>query len=85
MRGLADAIIVTGAETGIAPDAERLRAIRDAVDAPLVIGSGLTTENAVAFAAADAAIVGTAIKRGGEIDQPVDTKRVVALLRAFKG
>jgi membrane complex biogenesis BtpA family protein len=84
-RGLADAIIITGPETGSAPDAERLRAIRAAVDAPLIVGSGLTTENAVAFGAADAAIVGTAIKRGGDVDQPVDAKRVAALLRAFKG
>ncbi|MGZ7041161.1 MAG: BtpA/SgcQ family protein, partial [Thermoanaerobaculia bacterium] len=72
LRGLADAIIVTGAETGSAPDAERLRSIREEIDAPLVVGSGLTQENAAAFREADAGIVGTAIKREGDIDQPVD-------------
>ncbi len=84
LRGLADAVIITGVETGSAPDAERFRAIREELDAPLIVGSGLTTQNAAAFAAADAAIVGTAIKRGGEIDQPVEAKRVAALVRAFK-
>ncbi|MGZ4810750.1 MAG: BtpA/SgcQ family protein [Thermoanaerobaculia bacterium] len=84
LRGLADAIIITGAETGRAPDAERLRSIREEIDAPLVVGSGLTQENAAAFRDADAAIVGTAIKREGDVDQPVDANRVEAIVRAFK-
>jgi len=85
LRGLADAIIVTGAETGSAPEAERLRILRAAIDAPLIIGSGVTAGNAASFDAADAAIVGTAIKRGGDVDQPVDVKRAAAIVRAFKG
>jgi len=80
-RGLADAIIVTGAATGAAADPSRLRMLREAIpDAPLVVGSGLTAENASQFADADAAIVGTSIKRDGRIDP----QRVEALVRAFK-
>lgn len=84
LRGLADAIIVTGAETGAAPDASRLDMLRKAVDAPLIIGSGMTASNAAAFATADAAIVGTAMKRDGDVDEPVDAARAAAIVRAFK-
>jgi len=84
-RGLADAVIVSGAETGSAPDADRLRVVREAIaDAPILIGSGLTDENAEAFAGADGAIVGTAIKRGGRVDDPVDRQRVERVVAAFK-
>jgi uncharacterized protein len=80
LRGLADAIIVSGAETGAAPDAERFARVRAAVDAPLLVGSGLTEANAASFAAADGAIVGTSVK--GE--RRVDAERVKRLAAAFR-
>jgi membrane complex biogenesis BtpA family protein len=84
-RGLADAIIISGAETGSAPDADRLRVVREAIGgAPILIGSGLTDENADAFADADGAIVGTAIKREGCVDDRVDRQRVERIVTAFK-
>ncbi|MEA2489991.1 MAG: uncharacterized protein QOH21_1783 [Acidobacteriota bacterium] len=86
LRGLADAVIVSGIETGAPVDARRLNALREALpDAPLLLGSGLTEENAAAFGAADGAIVGTSIKSGGRVDGPVDATRVAALVRAFRG
>ncbi|HUR79614.1 MAG TPA: BtpA/SgcQ family protein [Thermoanaerobaculia bacterium] len=81
LRGLADAIIVTGSETGAAADPSRLRALREEVDAPLLIGSGLTAENAAQFAAADGAIAGTSLKTNGRVDRG----RVEKLVRAWKG
>ncbi len=80
LRGLADAIIVTGNETGAAADPSRLRELRALVDAPLLVGSGLTAENAARFADADGAIVGTSIKTGDR----VDAAKVEAVVRAFK-
>jgi uncharacterized protein len=85
LRGLADAIIVTGAETGAAADPSRLRMLREAVEAPLLIGSGLTARNARDFgdadgAGADGAIVGTSIQRDGAVDAAL----VEAVVRAFK-
>jgi membrane complex biogenesis BtpA family protein len=81
-RGLADAVIITGAETGAAADPTSLRLLREAIpDAPLIVGSGLTRENAHRFDEADAAIVGTSLK--GE-DGRVEASRVKALARAFK-
>lgn len=84
LRGLADALIVTGAETGAAADAGRIADLRAAVDAPLLIGSGLTAANARDYTGADGAIVGTAIKREGRLDQPVECDRVARIVAAFK-
>jgi uncharacterized protein len=80
LRGLADAIIVTGSETGAAADPSRLAALREEVDAPLLVGSGLTAENASQFADADGAIVGTSLKKLGRVDRA----KVEALVRAWK-
>jgi membrane complex biogenesis BtpA family protein len=86
LRGLADALIVSGRETGAAADPARLDLLRAALpDAPLLLGSGLTAENAASFFAADGAIVGTAVKAGGDVDAPVDRERVARLVAAFKG
>src|SRR5439155_13268512 len=53
-RGLADAVIISGAETGSAPDGDRLHIVREALDdTPILIGSGLTESNAAHFADAD--------------------------------
>ena len=80
LRGLADALIVTGSETGASADPARLRTLRDALDAPLLVGSGLTAQNASQFGDADGAIVGTSIQRDGKVDAGL----VHALVRAFK-
>lgn len=85
LRGLADALIVTGAATGSAADPARLAELREALaDAPLIAGSGVTAENAAEFALADAIIVGTASKRDGDVDAPVDATRLERIVRAFK-
>lgn len=85
LRGLADALIVTGAETGAAADPSRLASLRELLeDTPLIAGSGVNAENAARFADADAAIVGTASKRDGRVDAPVDADRLGAIVKAFK-
>ena len=79
LRGLADAVILTGRETGAAADSSMLKLLRETLDVPLVIGSGLTAENATQFVLADAAIVGTSLKREGRVDPAL----VRAVVRAF--
>jgi membrane complex biogenesis BtpA family protein len=84
-RALADAIVISGIETGAPADPGRLRRLRAILpDVPLLVGSGLTAENAGAYGDADAAIAGTSIKRGGDVDAPVDRDRVARLVAAFK-
>ena len=79
-RGLADAVIVSGRETGAEVDARRFHDVRNAIDAPLLIGSGLTSENASSFYEADGAIAGTSLKREGVVDRG----RVEQLVAAFR-
>ena len=81
LRGLADAIIVTGSETGAAADPARIHSLRALVDAPLLVGSGLTASNAAQFADADGAIVGTSL----QVDGRVEVGRVEAVVGAWKG
>ena len=83
-RGLADAVIVSGAETGAAVDSERLRTVREAIDAPILIGSGLNVDNVHLYGDADGALVGTAFKEDGNVDAPVDAARVARLVSAFR-
>ena len=79
-RGLADAIIISGLETGLPADARRLSDVRRQVDAPILVGSGITAENADEYFDADGAIVGTSLKTQGRVDR----KRVARVVKAFK-
>lgn len=79
-RGLADAIILSGLETGLPADARRLSDVRRQIDAPVLIGSGITAENADEYFEADGAIVGTSLKSRGRVDRG----RVERVVKAFK-
>ncbi len=83
-RGGADALIVSGKGTGIEPDLELARRLRSAVpDARILIGSGATTANLPHLAeVANGAIVGTSLKEGGRLTQPVDPGRAAAIVEA---
>lgn len=81
LRGLADAIIVSGPATGAAADPGDLEVLRAALpDCPLLLGSGVTAENLSEIAGlADGVIVGTSLKTDGW----VDTTKVRGLLAAL--
>jgi membrane complex biogenesis BtpA family protein len=82
-RGLADALIVSGPETGAATSPEDLECIREAVpDRPLWVGSGVTSGAARSLLeTADALIVGTCLKRGGRTEAELDPRRVRGFVR----
>lgn len=84
-RGLADAVVVTGEGTGRPVSVELLREVRAAAgDRMVIIGSGMSPERAEALAPfADAAIVGTWLKREGRVDAPVEEARVRQLAEAL--
>jgi membrane complex biogenesis BtpA family protein len=85
-RGLADVLLVTGTETGGPVDPERLGRVKRAVpDRPVYVASGISPENASLYPEADGFIVGTALKRGGKVENPVDPRRVQSLVRTIKG
>ncbi|HLV79702.1 MAG TPA: BtpA/SgcQ family protein [Chthonomonadaceae bacterium] len=80
-RGLADALIVSGAATGAPTSVEDARRVKAAApQTPVLIGSGFSVESAPALLAyADGAIVGTSLKRDERVVEPVDAARVRAL------
>lgn len=86
-RGLADAVIVTGAATGAVTDPDRLATVRAAVpDTTVHVGSGVEPGAIDTLREhADGVIAGTWLKRDGRVHQPVDLARVRTLRAALDG
>ncbi len=86
-RGLADALIVSGAGTGQTTDLRDVELVRAACPkAKILLGSGVTAGNVQAYLPlADGFIVGSSLKTGGKVQNPVDPRRVAALARAIRG
>jgi membrane complex biogenesis BtpA family protein len=84
-RGLADALIVTGSRTGAASDRDELRRVRAAVAAPVLVGSGVTADTiGELLGLCDGAIVGSWLKRDGDVAMPVDRERVMLLMEVAR-
>jgi membrane complex biogenesis BtpA family protein len=81
---LADGLIVTGVATGRPADPAEVRAVAQATGLPTLVGSGVTAANVGDYAAADALIVGSFVKRDGVWSSPLDPSRAAALTRAFR-
>lgn len=86
-RGKADAVIVSGAATGKPVDLDQLAAVKQAVpDRPVLVGSGATADSiGEILRRADGAIVGSALKPGGDITALVSSELVRAFLAAAAG
>jgi len=86
-RGLADGLVVTGMATGEPTAMADVKKVRDAAPGiPLLVGSGATADNAAELLSiADGLIVGTSVKRGGVLANPVDAARVRRLVDAARG
>jgi membrane complex biogenesis BtpA family protein len=79
---LSDGVIVTGVATGAEASMEELRKVKEAVDIPLLVGSGVTLANVEAYlAVADALIVGSYFKEGGHWAQGLDSERVQSFMK----
>jgi len=83
-RGLADGLVVSGPATGELTPLADLKRVRSAVpDIPLLVGSGVTVDTAAELLSmADALIVGTSVKRDGQVANAVDPERVRRLVAA---
>lgn len=83
-RALADVLVVSGPRTGAAGSLEDVEAVRGLAD--VVIGSGLTAENAPSLlGAADGAIVATTLRPQGDLSKPVDPASVRAFMEVVRG
>lgn len=79
----ADGLIVTGLTTGKAPLPTLVSRVQGACHLPVLVGSGVTPENAQEFRAADGLIVGSYCKFEGNWRNAVDARRVKALFDAL--
>jgi uncharacterized protein len=86
-RGLADALVVSGRATGEATPIADVKRVRSAVPrVPLLVGSGVTADTVgELLSIADGVIVGTFLKRDGDVRSPVDPARVRRLVAAARG
>jgi len=85
-RGLADAVILTGARTGQSAPLELVRRLKGELPgARVLLGSGVTPQSVPELlAVADGAIVGSYFKREGKVSNPVDPDRVRELMAAAR-
>ncbi len=79
----AEALIVTGFETGVAPTPEKVREFSEHVDVPVFLGSGTTSENAAELLKySDGAIVGSYFKEDNNWKNPVSLERTKRFMDA---
>ena len=85
-RGSADALLVTGQATGSGADPAQVAELRaGAVDAPVIVASGVDEHNAAEWAAlVDGAIVGSSLMRDGLAGGGVDPDRAVRVFGAWR-
>ncbi len=82
---LSDGVIVTGAATGEKASVEEVKAVKQALKIPVIIGSGIDAQNIHEYwDSADAFIVGSSLKIGGNWENPVDINRVRELVGKAK-
>ncbi len=74
---LSDGLIITGSSTGKAVDIRELDALKDSVDRPILIGSGITVDNISEYwNYANAFIVGSHFKENGYWMNPISDERL---------
>ncbi|MFT6399094.1 MAG: membrane complex biogenesis BtpA family protein [Bradymonadia bacterium] len=82
-RGLADAIVISGAGTGSAVSPSRLKEATAAATAPVLLGSGVTAESIRSYRGIAGAIVGSFLKEDS-LDSPVSEAKVAELMNAVR-
>ncbi len=81
----ADVLIATGRRTGDATPIDEINGIKGATQLPVIVGSGLTDDNAdEILRQADGAIVASWLKEGGEWWRPVSRERVERLMQVAR-
>jgi membrane complex biogenesis BtpA family protein len=79
---LSDGLIVTGVATGAEANLDEIRRVKEAVNIPVLVGSGITQENVNRYlAVADALIIGSYFKRDGHWSNELDRERVETFMR----
>jgi len=82
-RGLADAILVTGAGTGRPTQTADLAAVQAVVNVPVLVASGATAETVADHRAAHGVIVGSCLRASGKAGDPIDAEAAKRFAAAF--
>lgn len=81
----ADAVIVTGVNTGVETSADDLCKVKKTVSIPVVVGSGITCSNILEQSRyADIIIVGTSIRKNRSMSEPIDVEAASELVSIAK-
>ena len=76
-------MIVTGCSTGVETASSDLEKVRKSISIPVAVGSGVTEKNiAEKMRTADILIIGTTLRKGGKMSEPIDEAQARAILRA---
>lgn len=82
----ADAIIVTGSAIGQETPIEMIRRVKKAVKIPVIAGSGVNAKNIrEQLDIADGAVIGSSLKVGGILSNPISRELVHEVLSALRG
>ena len=81
----ADAVIVTGTASGVETPLDDLKKVKKIISIPVVAGSGVNAENmAQQREIADVMIIGTTLRPGGKMSEPIDPARAAAIVAAAR-
>lgn len=79
---LSDGVIVTGYSTGEEADIKEISSVKDSVDIPVLVGSGITLDNVEKYLSlCDAMIVGSYFKKGGNWKNSADPERINSFMK----
>lgn len=81
----ADAVIVTGSVIGAETPMEMIKRVKAVIGLPVIAGSGVNAGNIRSqLSVADGAIIGSSLKEGGIISNPISGGMVKEVLRGLK-
>lgn len=80
----ADAVIVTGQSTGSKASVEELENVKKSISLPVLIGSGINSENVKEYVLADGFIVGSAFKKGGQWRNDLDSNAISQIVQSIQ-
>jgi len=78
---MSDGVIITGSHTGESADFNEIKSVKQAIDLPVLVGSGVNMDNVVDYLkVADALIVGSYFKEAGYWANEVSKERIKKLM-----
>ena len=73
---LSDGVVLTGKTTGEPTSLKEMQVVKESVNIPILIGSGINDSNMAQYLGANAVIIGSYFKEDGHWSKPVSFERV---------